>query len=337
MRQTAFALILGSSLAVSLPAADPQLLNMVMPEAKVIAGINVDSARNSPFGTFLLRQASGTMGELQKFVDATGFNPQTDLNEILMATLGSAATPTDGAGLATGAPVAASPDLHGLILARGNFNIEKIAELAKTDGKQKVQKYNGATLVLDPKNMHASAMAFIGTNIAVVGDLASVKAAVDRRSFPSSVNPELTNKVNSLSNSQDMWAVSIAPLSSLNAGPATDPTLQGALAGDLFKKITETSGGIKFGQQIQLSTEMVAMDEKNAAALGDVVRFLVGMATMNSGSTKGGPSAMVSLLQSLTVKTDGKVVNVTVSAPEDQIEDLFNSMQPSGKKVGATI
>src|SRR5262245_48421085 len=63
------ALIPAFFITFSLSAADPQLVNMVMPDAKVVAGINVDSARNSPFGTFLLRQASGNNAELQKFVE----------------------------------------------------------------------------------------------------------------------------------------------------------------------------------------------------------------------------------------------------------------------------
>ena len=333
MRQTAFALTLGSFLAAGLSAADPQLVNMVMPDAKIIAGINVTNARNSPFGTFLLRQSSSGYAELQKFVAMTGFNPQTDLDEILMATLGSPVPSPLGA--TPGAPPASPLNVHGLILARGTFNVEKISALAKSDGKQHVQTYKDATLILDPKDMHASAMAFIGKNLAVVGDLEGVKAAIDRRDMANTLDAQLTTKINSLSNSQDAWAVSIAPLSSINGGPATDPTLQGALAGDLFKKITQTSGGIKFGAQIQLSTEMVAMDEKNATALGDVVRFLVGMATMNSGSAKGAPPVIATLLQSLTVQTQGNVVNLTVSAPEDQVESLFNSMQPA--KPGATI
>ncbi len=338
MRQTALALIVSSFLAASLPAADPQLVNMVMPEAKVIAGINVDSARNSPFGTFLLRQASDNNAELQKFVQATGFNPQTDLNEILMATPGAPATPANGAPLAAGGDVvAAAPNVHGLILARGNFNVEKISGFAKADGHQKVEQYNGATLISDPKYPVASAMAFIGANIAVAGDLTSVKAALDRRAMANTLDAQLTSKVNSLSTSQDAWAVSIAPLSSLNAGPATDPTLQGALAGDLFKKITETSGGIKFGSTVQVSTEMVAMDEKNATALGDVVRFLVGMVGMNAGPSKGTPPAVLALLQSLTIQTQGNVVNLTISAPEDQLEGLINSMQPAVKHPGAVI
>jgi hypothetical protein len=135
--------------------------------------------------------------------------------------------------------------------------------------------------------------------------------------------------MNALSTSEDAWAVSIAPVSQLSAGPTADTTLQGALNGDLFKKITQSSGGIKFGNQIEFSSEMVATDEKNATALGDVVRFLIGMATMNAAPGKGAPSAVVSLLQSLNIKTQGNTVNVTLSVSEDQVESLINSMQPA--------
>src|SRR4051794_37000623 len=80
--------------AAALPAADQQLLNMVMPDAKIVAGINVDSARNSPFGSFLLAQLPASDPEFQRFIDASGFNPRTDLQEILIATVGDSATPS---------------------------------------------------------------------------------------------------------------------------------------------------------------------------------------------------------------------------------------------------
>ena len=38
------------------PAADPQLVNLVMPDAQVLAGINVDQAKTTPFGQYLLSQ-----------------------------------------------------------------------------------------------------------------------------------------------------------------------------------------------------------------------------------------------------------------------------------------
>ncbi len=333
MRQTAFALVLGAFLAAGLPAADQQLVNMVMPDAKVIAGINVDSARNSPFGTFMLSQLPASDAGFQKFVEASGFNPRTDLQEVLMATTGGHGTPSNLAAVSPESKVVAAAK-DGLILARGNFNVEKISALAKADGKQNVETYNGAMLISDP-NMTGSAMAFLDSKILVAGDLKNVKAAIDRRTQANTLDPELTNKVNSLSASQDAWAVSIAPLSALNAGAAGgDPTLQGALGGDLFKKITETSGGIKFGTLIQLTTELVAMDEKNATALSDVVKFLAGMVAMNAGPPKGAPPFIMTILQSIDVQAQGNVVSVTLSAPEDQVEGLINSMQPS--KPGAT-
>ena len=326
MRQTAFAIFFGALVAASLPAADQQLLNMVMPDAKIVAGINVDSARNSPFGSFLLAQLPATDPSFQKFVNISGFNPRTDLQEILVATVGQGTAPVDGAAVVAGAggqtepKHATAPPVRGLFMARGNFQVDKISVMATTEGKQNIQTYNGVTLISDPKDAHAAAVAFIGNNFMVAGDLASVKAAVDRRTGANSIDPQLTTKVNSLSASQDAWAVSIAPLTSLSAGAATDPTLQGALGGDIFKKITQTSGGIKFGSQIEMTTELVALDEKNASALGDVVKFLAGMASMNSGPAKGAPPVIMTLLQSLNVQTQGTTVNVTVSAPEDQVK-----------------
>jgi hypothetical protein len=344
MRQTAFALILGSCLAAALPAADQQLVNMIMPDAKIVGGINVDSARNSPFGTFLLNHISASDPAFQQFVKASGFNPTTDLREILVASLADttaapAKTSVPAKTAAPGAVQVAPQVAHtGLILARGTFKVDKISALAKADGKQTVESYHGATLISDPKNATASAMAFIGTDIVVAGDTASVKAAIDRRSRNNVLDTEITTKVNALSSSQDAWAVSIAPLSSMSGAGSADASLQGALNGDLFKKIRQTSGGVKFGTQIEFSTEMVAMDEKNATALGDVVRFLAGMVSMNAGSPKGAPPAIVSLLKSLTVQTQGNIVSLNLSAPEDQVETLINSMEQSTKKMsGAKI
>ena len=37
-------------------AADPQLLNLVMPDAQVMAGVNVEQAKTTPFGQYVLSQ-----------------------------------------------------------------------------------------------------------------------------------------------------------------------------------------------------------------------------------------------------------------------------------------
>ena len=62
-----------------LPAADPQLLNLVMPDAKMMAGVNVDQAKASPFGQYVLLQAQAQNQQLQQMVTLTGFDPTRDL------------------------------------------------------------------------------------------------------------------------------------------------------------------------------------------------------------------------------------------------------------------
>ena len=62
MRQTGFVaaflvpafLVTGSSAF----AADPQLMTMVMPDARIMAGMNATKARSSPFGQFVVSKVS---------------------------------------------------------------------------------------------------------------------------------------------------------------------------------------------------------------------------------------------------------------------------------------
>src|SRR5262245_21942946 len=84
-------------------AADPQLVNLVMPDAKLLGGVNVNQAKASPFGQYILTQMTSQDQELQKLTALTGFDPTRDVQELLLA--------SDG-----------NPKNHtGLALARGTF------------------------------------------------------------------------------------------------------------------------------------------------------------------------------------------------------------------------
>ena len=71
-------------------AADSQLLNLVMPGAQVMAGVNVTTAEISPLGQYLLAQIGSNNKGLQGFMAATGFDPFKDVTEVLMASPGTA-------------------------------------------------------------------------------------------------------------------------------------------------------------------------------------------------------------------------------------------------------
>src|SRR5436305_1895312 len=139
-------------LSASAFAADTQLLNLVMPDAQIMAGANVTTAKISPFGQYLLTQIGTNDKGLQDFISKTGFDPRNDVTEILAASTGNPAAPS------------------GLILAKGNFDVSRLVAALPAEASQQVQQYAGATLISSSEPNTPHAVAFIGTSIAVAGD-----------------------------------------------------------------------------------------------------------------------------------------------------------------------
>jgi hypothetical protein len=292
------------ALATVASAADPQLLKLVMPDAKVVSGIDIDKVKGTPFGQFFLSQLPAPDSGFQEFVTATGFDPRLDIHEILMA---SAADP----GKKTG-----------LLLVRGDFDPARILSLFKAMGKTP-ETYNGIAILSPgtPKNANAvsEAYAFLDNTTAIAGDLNSVRGAIDRRnSTGSPLDAGLSGKITSTSANQDAWVVSIVPISSF-ANAVPNKNVSGALQGDLIKGIQQSSGGVKFGNTIEISGELDARTDSDASSLADVVRFFMTMAQGNSA----GHADLAALLQTLTVNTDANAVKVSLAIPEIQMEMLF--------------
>src|SRR5215467_15121114 len=108
--------VLLSAVAVA-SAADSTLLKYVMPDAKVVSGVNFDSIMVTPFGQFALSLLPAPDAGFEQFISYTGFDPRRDIHEILMA------SPADP-GKRTG-----------LLLVRGNFDRQRIMGLVKDNGK----------------------------------------------------------------------------------------------------------------------------------------------------------------------------------------------------------
>ncbi len=71
-------------MAACLSAADQGLLNLAGPDTRIVAGINVQQAKTSRFGQFLIANAMKQQDQgFRQFVAETGFDPTTDLTEVL--------------------------------------------------------------------------------------------------------------------------------------------------------------------------------------------------------------------------------------------------------------
>jgi hypothetical protein len=299
-----------------LPAADPQLLNLVMPDAKVMAGVNVDQAKTSPFGQYVLVQMQAQDQHIQQIVTLTGFDPTRDLHELLMASNGG------------------QPHGAGLVLARGSFDTVKLLAAAQAGGATP-QTYDGVTMLTDPKGANAVAFLNNGT-VAVAGDIASVKGALDRQSAPSSPDAALLVQVNQLSSTEDAWAVSeIPPPAVAPSANAPNPT---GIPLSAFQKIQQGSGGVKFGAQIVITAVAQTATPDDATAMAGVLQFLANLGQMQGQQN---PQA-AAILKSLVVTSSGNAVHISLSIPEAQAEAALQlkpnaNVRPTERRPGRKL
>jgi hypothetical protein len=304
------AVILTAPCAGLLDAADPQLLNLVMPDAKILAGVNVDQAKTSPFGQYIITQIQAQDPHFQEFVAETGFDPTKDLDELLVAANGTGKTAAH------------------LTLARGTFNAQSIDAAANASGATS-EVYNGVTITENSK--HGDGFAFLSSTLAVAGDIASVKAAIDRQSSPSTLPASLLVAVNQLSTTEDAWGISEVPPPAIQP-PANVPNLP-TLPPNTFQNITQTSGGVKFGAQVVLNAQLLANAAPNATAMANVLEFLVNLGEIQLQQN----AEALTALKSVVISVSGNTVTVSASIPEAQIEALAqmkhsHPMQPNARQ-----
>jgi len=290
-------------LAGSLHAADPQLLSLAMPDSRVMAGVNFEQAVLSPFGQFL-QALTGRLPNpgFEVLTETAGFDPRWDLREILVSSNGL------------------SDSNASIVLARGKFPVPKfIAEFQAGGGI--VETYKGVPII-----GKQGAWAFPDSTLAINGDAANLRAAIDRMSAPTAINSALAEQVNQLSTAEDAWFVSMAPLSELQRAAAVTADA-GPLA--IIAKVQQSSGGLKFGANLAISLEAVSQTDQDAAALAAVLKALPALAPLEG--SKGQFADTAALLRSLNVTTEGHVTKISMSVPETQIEELMqraNTGQP---------
>jgi hypothetical protein len=307
MRQTALVatlLVFGSAAF----AADSQLMSLVMPDAKVLAGMNVTNARVSPFGQYFISKASQLSTAAQPLIAATGFDPFQDVTEVLAASTGTTSKPAM------------------LVLVRGNFNVDKITALIGARSGVLVEPYDGSTLVkiTNAGATNTQAVAFIGNSIAVGGNLPDVQAAVDRNGGAVTIDPALAAQANQLSATEDEWLTSSTPVASLipadTGVPASGPAAQML---PILKSIQSFGGGVVSGANIQIMGQAVTNSPQNGAALGAVLQLALNLASMGAANnTQLAP--LTQFLQTLQVSANGAAVTISASIPESQVETLFN-------------
>jgi hypothetical protein len=298
----------------------PALLNLVMPDATVLSGMNVDQSVNSPFGVYILSQMQGNDGDFLKFIATTGFDPRRDLHEILAAT-SATSTPT-------------TPTGHtGLILGRGTFNPAMILSTATSEGAILIN-YKGFNLISAPANANPTpgqtdfALTFLDGATAAMGDVASVKAVIDRKLASAKFTGPLATLANQVSAANTAWFATTTPLSDFMSGH-TGTNLGPVAQSGLIQSVVSASGGVQFGTTaLTLTADAVTASPQNAQALVDVMKFFVSMIAGNANA----PSGVTSIASSAQFTVNGSTAHISLLLPEAQVEQLLMPGKANGSR-----
>lgn len=288
--------LLISSLALSAAAwaADPSLLDLVMPDARVLAGVNVERILASPFGQEIGSQIQTGSPELRQLVEQTGFNPTRDLKELLIATVGEGQKPP------------------ALFLARGSFDAAKFSSLV-AGPRGTTENYEGVQIVINPSH-GGSAVAFPDDTLLIGGDVAEVRAAIHRRTHHTVLAAHLASQVASLSARYDIWGLSNVSLTELAASARKSNMQQ---AGDILQSIQRISGGLRFSPDMELAADILTRTEKDAASVRDTLRFFSSLAAANQQNPSGlKPDAF-------KLSVEGRTVRIGLSIPEEDLKKAY--------------
>ena len=99
------------------------------------------------------------------------------------------------------------------------------------------------------------------------------------------------------------------------------PSIDKVLNGNLIQGIEDLAAGLQFGANVIFSGQATARSDQDAAAIGDVLKFLSSMAASNTSANT--PPALVSLLGSLQTSTEGRTFKFSMSAPQSDLENLL--------------
>ena len=298
-------------LAASVPAfatIDSGLLALAPAGAKIISGVDVNRAKSSPFGQFILTKmnSESTDPNHQGFLEMTqltGFDPRRDVQDVLFVSAGPL---PDGSNTAFG------------VLVRGNFDQSRIKSTLLAKGAT-VQPYQGVDVMLDKSSQGRSVFAFLDVDIAVMGDVATVQQMIANRSNPTALDPALQKMIAAVGANHDAWFASLGASSFL-----TDSFRQqagGRVQPEALQSILQSSGGVAFGNIVQVSFDALARSPKDATSLEDVVRFGASMVQMQRQQNTGA-DMLAAALDNMTLTTSGSNVHLALSLPEAGIEQL---------------
>ena len=281
-----------ASFAVQL---DPLLIKFIPAQASSLLGARMTELRNTPMYQKMVAQQK--LPQMEQFARETGFDPRTDVDELL---LGSAEGPETT-----------------LVAARGKFHFHNLQ-------KASAEPYRGYTIYSQEQNGFVP----IDASITIAGRVPLLKLAIDQyKAGGVAASKTLLDRARAIPDSFQVWAVSEGGLNLVSR------QLPQAGSGINFARIFQNLEQTTFGADLRKGLRAVvsgscktADDAKN---LGDGARGLVGFGRLSVPDTQ---PELLRLWDGIEIKQDDRRIALNADIPQELIDKLvamFTSPGPN--------
>ena len=310
--------------SLSASRSGPAELSYVPADAAVVAFANVREVMDSQLRQRLKVVLPQEQGQ-QEFKDHTGIDIERDIDYIVAA--------------ATRIPGGNGTDPAGLVIARGQFNVKMLEDLALQHGGV-IEEYKGKKLVKSSgvrpeaqidvprdgaapnvvrREHEAVVLAFLEYGLVGIGSEAAIKSAIDAQLTAHSItsNNEMMELIADIDMGNNAWAVGRFD------AIANQARLPAEIAGKLpaiktFAAMTHIDGGIT--GTLRAETK----DDESANNLRQVVQGLLALGRMAND-----PKA-TALMNSLQLTGSGKTVALQFAVPSELLEMIPQQIKKDG-------
>jgi hypothetical protein len=279
------ALVLFAAVSCSAaPRVDNVLEKMTPPDASAVVGARMDALR----GTDLYRRLieAGKLPQLDAFAKETGFDPRTDVRELLLVT-----TPKGR-----------------VLLARGTFHVNAEA----TRGVPRT-RHGGYQILGQP----TGAFCILDETLAAAGDTAAIEEALDEWVSGSHTAARgLLGRVAGASENAQIWGISTGVADFLADNV---PTTGGVDFSKIFHGMQDVwfEGNLSNGLRAEVHGS--AATEEDAMHLRDAVRGLVGMGRLSVPEKQ---PELLRLWDGIVATQTGKAIAIRMDIAADLMEKL---------------
>ncbi|PWU06395.1 MAG: hypothetical protein C5B51_12445 [Terriglobia bacterium] len=265
------------------PAEDAAALALFPPGARIVLGLRVRGVLESTLARSLTSEIQNASAGWEQIISFAGFDPLHDLDEVLLASTGEGKE----------APM--------LIVARGRFDMARLAAGAKP--------YHGVPLVNGGQK--SGTFGFLDSSTVLTGDLAEVKAAIDRRSSPAKIEPALAARLADYRARYDIWGIAENP-----AGLAQ--RLSDAKGPQPWDSIDRFQFGLALSHGLEIAAEVHARSDQDTKELTSSLRLLEIMFKASQPSGQAGK---------LSIENDAGTLKIALALTEEELQKAIEAQR----------